>query len=148
MGKKDKALRAEILQCLNRIYSEEMAGINRYLHYSFMIMGYNRIPIQKWFRDQANESMGHALVVGEKITSLGGHPTHKVGELPETRTHRIDDILRESLTFEEKGLELYKDLVHLAEEAEDIALEELGREMVRHETEHLEEVAKMLRSNK
>jgi Bacterioferritin (cytochrome b1) len=137
-----------ILTCLNKIYQEEMGGINRYLHYSFMIMGYNRIPIQKWFRDQANESMGHAIVAGEKITSLGGHPTHKVSEVPETKSHQIDDILKESLTFEQRGLELYTELVHLAVEVKDIAIEELAREMVRQETEHIEEVQKMLRSNK
>ena len=147
MGKKDKGLN-KILDCLNKIYQEEMGGINRYLHYSFMIMGYNRIPIQKWFRDQATESMEHALVAGEKITSFGGHPTHHVAEVPETKSHRIDDILKESLRFEERGLSLYLELVELAVEAGDIALEELGREMVRQETEHLEEVEKMLRSNR
>lgn len=143
-GKKNE----KILQCLNKIYQEEMAGINRYLHYSFMIMGHNRIPIQKWFRTQATESMGHAIAAGEKITSLGGHPTHEVGEVPETKRHRIDDILQESLNFEKRGLELYKELVALAIEAGDIALEEMGRQMVRQETEHTEEVEKMLRTNK
>jgi len=135
----------EILNCLNKVYQEEMAGINRYLHYSFMIMGHNRIPIQKWFRDQANEGMTHAILVGEKITSLGGHPTHRVAEVPETPNHSIDKILTESLTFEERGLELYIELTHLAVAAEDIALEELAREMVRMETEHINEVQKMLR---
>ncbi len=138
----------DILKCLNKIYQEEMSGINRYLHYSFMIMGHNRIPIQKWFRDQANEGMQHAIVIGEKITALGGHPTHRVAELPETPTHSIDKILEESLTFEHKGLELYTELVGLALSIEDLALEDLGREMVRQETEHIEEVDKMLRKNK
>lgn len=136
----------KILSCLNKIYQEEMAGINRYLHYSFMIMGHNRIPIQKWFRDQAMESMNHAIVIGEKITALGGHPTHHIAELPETSTHLIDKILEESLTFEKKALSLYQDLVKLADN--DIALEELARQMVREESEHIEEVQKMLRKNK
>lgn len=137
---------SKILDCLNEIYQEEMAGINRYLHYSFMIMGHNRIPIQKWFRDQASESMNHAIVIGEKITALGGHPTHRVGVVPETSTHLLDKILEESLTFETKALELYRELVRLA--GDDIALEELARQLVREETEHIEEVQKMLRKNK
>ena len=33
-------------------------------------MGHNRIPIQKWFRDQAMESMAHATTVGEKSQPL------------------------------------------------------------------------------
>ncbi len=37
-------------------------------------MGHSRIPIQKWFRDHATESIQQAILVGEKITSLGGDP--------------------------------------------------------------------------
>ena len=62
----------DVMPILNDIYRSEMDGINRYLHYSFMIMGHNRIPIQKWFRDQATESMAHAITIGEKITSYEG----------------------------------------------------------------------------
>lgn len=137
------AVHQEVMQCLNQAFQEEMAGIIRYLHYSFMIMGHNRIPIQKWFRDQAGESMGHAVLIGEKITSYGGHPTLNAAEIPETRSHQIDKILEECLEFERKALGDYQRLVKLA--GEDIALEELARQMVREETDHINEVEKMLR---
>ncbi|MCB1214559.1 MAG: bacterioferritin [Deltaproteobacteria bacterium] len=137
----------EILQILNQIFKEEMAGIIRYMHYSFMIMGHNRIPIQSWFRAQANESMQHAILIGEKITSYGGHPTLEAAQIPETHTHEIDKILEESVIFEKKALEMYKDLSLLAQKHEDIALEELARQMLREETDHVDEVAKMLRSH-
>ena len=133
----------EVMECLNAIFKSEMSGIVRYLHYSFMIMGYNRIPIQKWFRDQATENMAHAVLIGEKITSLGGHPPVISAEVEESNLHTIDQILTESLRHEEHGLSLYRKLVSLA--GDDIALEELGREFVRAETEHLDEVRKMLR---
>src|SRR3954453_301197 len=98
-----------ILECLNDIYKAEMAGVMRYLHYSFVIMGHNRIPIQKWFRDQANESMTHSVVIGEKITSLGGHPPMVWAIIEETNIHSVDQILKESLHFEEETLSLYKE---------------------------------------
>jgi bacterioferritin len=138
MSKNEKAL-----ECLNKIFQSEMSGISRYLHYSFMIMGHNRIPIQKWFRDQAQEAMDHSVIIGEKITSLGGHPTLTLAKIEETDNHNVDIILRESLQFEEAALALYKELVVLA--GDDIALEELAREFVRNETEHTEEVKKMLK---
>ena len=47
----------QVLELLGEIYKAEISGVNRYLHYSFMIMGYNRIPIQGWFRDNAKEAM-------------------------------------------------------------------------------------------
>ncbi len=134
----------EVMSCLTKIFEAEMSGVIRYLHYSFMIMGHNRIPIQKWFRDRANESQAHAIIIGEKITSLGGHPPSVSANFEETNRHGVHDILTESLSFEVQALNLYKELVKLSHE--DIALEELARDFVRQETEHVDEVRKMLRS--
>ena len=69
----------------------------RYLHYSFMIFGHNRIPIVAWLRSQAQESQAHAVQAGEHITNLGGHPSLKIGPLLETHKHNVDEILREAL---------------------------------------------------
>ena len=143
---KGKSGNKEIMNCLNNVFEAEMGGITRYLHYSFMIMGHNRIPIQKWLRDQANESMTHAIEIGEKITSLGGHPSMSSANVKESNVHSVDQILKESLQFEEEGLELYNELAALAVAAGDIALEELARGLVKAETEHCDEVRKMLRS--
>jgi len=137
----------KILECLSKIFQSEMAGIMRYLHYSFMIMGHNRIPIQKWFRDQAQEATDHAILAGEKITSMGGHPPMISAKVEESNQHTIDQILKESLSFEEEALGFYKDLAKLAVEADDIALEEFARTMVKDETDHIHEVQKMLRKD-
>jgi bacterioferritin len=135
----------EIIDTLGEIFQLEMAGIMRYLHYSFMIMGHNRIPIQAWFRAQAQESMSHAVIVGEKITSLGGHPPLVSETVKDTPSHKIDEILKESLEFEKRALAKYKHLVKIA--GDDIAIEEMAREFVRTETEHIEEVEKMIRKD-
>lgn len=141
---KNAAKKSPAIECLSHIFQAEMAGIIRYLHYSFMIMGHNRIPIQKWFRDCATESMAHSVTIGEKITSLGGHPPMISDPIEETNLHSVDQILKESLVHEEETLNLYIKLVKVA--GDDIALEELAREMVRTETEHVEEVKKMIRA--
>lgn len=135
----------EVMNCLNKIFQAEMSGIIRYLHYSFMILGHNRIPIQKWFRDQANEASAHAVIIGEKITSYGGHPPVVSARVDESNQHSVHALLEESLKFELESLELYKQLVKLS--GDDIALEELAREFVRTETEHCDEVRKMLRTH-
>ena len=135
-----------MLNLLGEIYQLEMGGLNQYLHFSFMIMGYNRIPIQKWFRENATESMTHATLVGEKITSLGGHPTLAAPTINESNDHNILQLLNESLKHEERAVELYKKLAHVATELGDIALEEMARDFVRTEVEHLDEVRKMIRS--
>lgn len=134
----------KIIQKLNDILEWELSGVARYLHYSLMVTGPNRIPIVKWFRDQALEAFDHAATIGEKITALGGHPSIKVEQAPETNKHGVLEILKESLDFELEGLKMYESLLPLC--GSNIALEEMLREFVRLEQEHVEEVEKMLRT--
>lgn len=135
----------KIVKLLNEIIEAEISGVVRYLHYSLMIKGPNRIPIVKWFHDQAQEGFAHASTIGEKITALGGHPSLKVSPVPETKTHKVLDILKESLEFEQTTLAKYHEV--LKHVGDNVALEELMREMIRLETEHCEEVEKMLDVN-
>ncbi|WP_413294374.1 ferritin-like domain-containing protein [Bdellovibrio sp. HCB185ZH] len=135
----------KIVELLNDIIEMEISAVIRYLHYALMIKGPNRIPIVKWFHDQANEGYAHASMIGEKITAYGGHPSLKVSPVPETNTHKVLDILAESLDFELKALAKYKEL--LKHVGDDVALEELVRGQIRLETEHVEEVRKMLDVN-
>lgn len=136
----------KILAQLDKILEAELSGVVRYLHYSFMIFGPNRIPITKWFRDHANEGMTHAVAIGEKITALGGHPSLKVKPVPETNNHNVLEIMKESLAFEHEGLALYHGLLDLVDG--DVALEEMTRALILEETLHIEEVEKMIRTSK
>lgn len=137
--------KAAVLDVLNGILEEELAGVVRYTHYSLMVFGYNRIPIVSWLRSQATESLDHAHLAGEWITTLGGHPSLAVGDLLETHKHNIGQILKESLEAETAGYALYVKLLGLAQD-KDVALEEYARGMITAERNHLSEVEKMLRS--
>lgn len=134
-----------VIEVLNRILELELAGVVRNTHYSLMVFGRNRIPIVAWFREEASESLTHATQAGEYITSLGGHPSLKIGTLLETHQHEIDTMLEESMEHEKRGIALYSELLKLVE-GQDIRLEEYARSMVRTELEHRDEVQKMLRS--
>jgi bacterioferritin len=136
--------REKVIELLNRILEEELAGVVRYTHYSFMVYGYGRIPIVSWLRDQAEESMSHAQQAGELLTSLGEHPSLGIGTLLETHKHDIGDILHEALEAERRALNLYRELLD-AVEGKNVTLEEYARSMVAAEQMHSWEVDKMLR---
>ena len=140
----DAKLTKKIIEALDHILELELAGVVRYLHYSFMIFGHNRIPIVGWLRDQAEESKTHATQAGEHITNLGGHPSLKIGSLLETHKHNVDEILAEALAHEEEGLEEYRKLLKQVE-GKSIMLEEYGRAQISAEEEHLAEIRKMMR---
>jgi bacterioferritin len=128
---------------LNKLLEMELSGVARYLHYSFMVFGANRIPITSWFREQANEGVNHSVLVGEKITAYDGEPSVRVSPVPQTRHQSLRAMLEESRGFERETLEEYHQLLEMA--GDDIALEEFARQQIVAESEHLEEVDKMLR---
>jgi bacterioferritin len=142
-----KAANKEILDVLNRLIEREYSGVLRYSHYSLMVFGYNRIPIVKWFRDQAVESLTHAEQIGEHITTLDGHPSLKISPLTESFKHSIEEILEESLHHEQEQL---KDLYLLLDLTKDkiVFIEEFARSMITNEENHVSEVKKMLRKSK
>ena len=135
---------AKAVETLNKILEMELAGTIHYTHYSFMVYGYNRIPIVSWLEKQATESMAHARTAGELVTQLGAHPSLAIGPLLETHKHDIGDILRESLAHEKKTLVEYEKLLGLVQ-GEDVMLEEYAREHIYLERLHIGEVDKMLR---
>jgi bacterioferritin len=134
----------KVVETLNRILELELAGLVRYLHYSFMVFGHNRIPIVGWLRGQADESQAHAVQAGEQITNLGGHPSLKIGSLLETHKHNVDEILREALVHEEEGLTEYRKLLEQVADR-SIMLEEYARTQIAAEEAHLADIGKMLR---
>ena len=136
----------EIFNILNQILETELAGVVRYTHYSLMIFGHNRIPIVKWLKEQATESLTHAGEAGEMITHYGGHPSLSIGPLLETENHNIDYILQESQEHENMALSLYKKLLKLVEEdLEYILVREYAVQKITEEEYHVGEVDKMLR---
>jgi bacterioferritin len=136
--------KTKVVQTLNRILEVELASVVRYTHYSFMIFGYNRIPIVSWMRKQASDSLQHAYQAGEMITALGEHPSLAIGPMLETHNHDISAILTESMTVEHEALNLYRELLNLTKD-KSIVLEEYARKMIFQEQEHAAEVDKMLR---
>jgi bacterioferritin len=134
----------QVIEQLNRILECELAGVVRYTHYSMMIFGYSRIPIVKWFQDQASESLQHAQQAGEMVTRLGGHPSLGIGNLLETHEHDIGQILRETLVAERSALSLYAGLLTLVE-GKSVAIEEYARTLIAQEEAHIDEIDKMLR---
>ena len=136
--------RDRVVELLNRILEAELAGVVRYTHYSFLVYGYNRIPIVSWLREQASESLLHAQQAGEMITHLGAYPSLTIGPLLDNHQHDIGAIMRESLETEGRALALYKELLKVVE-GHSVMLEEYARQMVYAEEQHAGEVDKMLR---
>tara|TARA_B100000686_G_scaffold111291_1_gene118618 strand:+ start:75874 stop:76299 length:426 start_codon:yes stop_codon:yes gene_type:complete len=136
----------KILSALNKILELELAGVVKYTHYAFMVQGPYRLSVVDWLRTQAQESLTHAELVGEHITSLGEHPTLKISDLLETHKHSTEDILNECLEHERTAITAYYDLLKSVKN-NSIMLEEFARTQIAAEEMHEAELKKMLRDN-
>jgi bacterioferritin len=134
----------DAVKTLNEIVEIELAGAVRYTQYSLMVFGHGRIPIMEWMRDQATESLAHAALAGEEVTTLGAKVSLGIGELVGTHHATVDEMMQEMLLHEQHGIELYQRLLAQCE-GRSVSLEEFARQMIRNEELHLSEINKMLR---
>ena len=84
------------------------------------------------------------MLAGEHVTSLGGHPSLRIGNLLETHKHSVDDILKEAVEHEREGLAQYRKLLELVQ-GHSILLEEYARDQIAAEEQHVAEISKMMR---
>jgi bacterioferritin len=136
--------RDDAIRALNDIVELELAGAVRFTQYSLMVFGHARIPIMGWMRDQAAQSLAHAVQAGEEVTALGGKVSLGIAELVGTHHPSVDEMLEEMLVQERRGVKLYRRLLEVSEGA-SVSLEELARQMIRNEELDVAEIEKMLR---
>ena len=134
----------QVVKTLNEIVELELAGAVRYTQYSLMVFGHARIPIIGWMREQAAESLTHAALAGEEVTSLGQAVSLGIGELVGSHHSTVDEMMQEMLIHEKRGVHHYEALLGLVE-GRHVSLEEYAREMIRNEQLHIGEIEKMLR---
>ena len=128
----------KVLDALNLDLEHEMAAIVRYLHHSFIVTGPTRGPLVSMFRRQAQDSMQHAIKLGEKICALGGHPSVKVQEVYEPGDQTIEEMLREDLEMEKEHLSTYENQLKLVED--NTALRLMLENILVEETQHVDEL--------
>ncbi len=134
----------ETVRVLNDIVELELAGAVRFTQYSLMVFGHARIPIMGWMREQAQQSLAHAVQAGEEVTGLGGRVSLGIGQLVGSHHSSVDEMLQEMLIHERHGIGLYRRLLEMTE-GRHVSLEELARQMIRSEELDVAEIEKMLR---
>ena len=140
--KVDKKL---VVKALNLALERELAGMVRYLHHSFIVLGPGRGPLVQLFRSLAQDSMTHATQLGEKIVALGGHPSVKIEEVDEPGEQTLLDMLNEDIAMEEQHIEMYEQ--NLKEFQKDIVLKLMFEQIILEEVTHLEQRQLYLRNN-
>ncbi|MGD9682795.1 MAG: bacterioferritin [Candidatus Obscuribacterales bacterium] len=138
-----KVDKKRVIEALNLALEKELAGLVRYLHHSFIVIGPGRGPLVELFRNLATDSMNHAIQLGEKITALGGHPSVKVEKVDEPGDQTLEEMLQEDLAMEASHIEMYEE--QLREFEKDLILKLMYEQIILEEVSHYENLQMYIR---
>jgi len=128
---------------LNEDLSNELSAIIQYITYSAQVTGPFRPQLASFFLKEVPDEQGHAEFLANKIVALGGVPTTVAAPVAPAETNK--ELLEAVLEAEGRAVEGYKERAQQADEFGDVGLKVQLEDMVRDETEHKEQVERILR---
>jgi bacterioferritin len=131
----------KIIDLLNDILRHEWTGVAQYSQAGFVVSGLWREVYAGMFHDNAQESYGHAKLIGDKVVALGGVPT--VERNPVKQSNDVAEMLQFALEFESTAVKLYTEA--LGHCGDDRALEVYLEDILKEEQEGVDEISKLLR---
>lgn len=128
---------------LNQDLANEFAAIIQYITYASRVTGPYRPQLTQFLLAEVADEQSHAQFLADKIITLGGIPTTVPSVVPDVSSNK--QILEEVLKAETKAVAAY---TQRAEEANALGYKALAldlEDMIRDESNHREEVEKILK---
>ena len=132
-----------LIENLNKDLAEEFSAIIQYITYAAQTTGPYRPELSSFFLAEVTDEQGHAEFLANKVTALGGVPTTQAN--PVTKADSNREMLQAILEAEKRAVKNYTQRAKEAEEFGDKGLMVQLEDMVRDETDHMEETERMLK---
>lgn len=125
----------KVIRKLNQALERELTEVVRYMHQSFWVRGRDAARLKAFFREQSEESMGHATRLGAAVVELGGKPVVRILEIyqPEPKSARA--MLLECVQHEQDACDGYLKMLPLVDGHPK--LRRLVAGLAREEGEHI-----------
>jgi len=133
-----------LINALNEDLAGELQAIIQYLTYSAKVTGPWRPQLVTFMQTEIQDELLHAQFLADKIAALGGNPTTTPRPVPPADHPR--DMLKAILEAELQAGKDYTERAKQADEFGDKGLAVQLEDMVRDETGHAEETAKLLKN--
>jgi bacterioferritin len=144
-----RADRETVVRILNEVLATEIVCVLRYKRHYFMATGIHAQAVAKEFLEHAKEEQGHADIVAERITQLGGEPNFNPEGLA-TRSHSqyvagksLLDMVREDLVAERIAVQSYNEII-LYLGTDDPTTRVAMEQILAKEEEHADDMKKLL----
>lgn len=134
----------QLIDALNDDLSGELQAVIQYLTYSAKVTGPYRPQLVEFMQAEIQDELLHAQFLADKIAALGGNPTSQPKSVPNADTPKA--MLEAIRDAERKAVEGYTERAKQADEMGEKGLAVQLEDMVRDETSHAEETAKLLKN--
>ncbi|MGQ9618613.1 MAG: ferritin-like domain-containing protein [Candidatus Aminicenantia bacterium] len=124
----------KLLDLLNEAIAREMQVSIQYMWQHVLWKGTKAFAVQGELKKIAVQEMKHAEVIAERLNYLGGIPTTKPSPIFVGKD--LKEMLEQDVKDEEVAIRLYKDIIKVAREEEDIRTAKLFEEILSDEEEH------------
>ncbi|HLB70472.1 MAG TPA: ferritin-like domain-containing protein [Candidatus Methanoperedens sp.] len=132
----------QLLELLNKAIARELGVSIQYMWQHVMAMGMKSPDIKDIFKDIAIAEMKHAENIAERLFYLGGTPTTK--PTPINVGTSLKEMIELDLKAEDEAIELYTEIIKVADGKEDSTTRLLFEEILTSEEEHKHVFTKLL----
>ncbi len=136
------ANKKKLVDLLNEDISAELTAAMQYFYYGSMMTGLEYATVKKDFIAHVAAEMGHAILLANYVTYLGGVPTTEIGAIKRATDGR--EMLVDALEMEQRTVERYTKRVDQAKAAREYALEERLEDLLAEEQDHVMELKDLL----
>lgn len=138
----------KVVELLKKAYSDELETVINYLSHSVRLETFDGHDIaEELLKDVQNES-DHAERLGERIKILGSEPPTSLDikeQFDQDELNHIEDtsdvlsVIDGVIAAEKEAVNVYRELIRTARQAEDYGTARLAEELLQDEEEHLQE---------
>jgi bacterioferritin len=132
----------ELLEGLNEDLRGEFQAVIMYRLYASMVQGPYRQELRAFFANEIPEELGHAQILADKISALGGTPAAEPAPVPVVKDAK--EMLNAALKAEVETIDRYVRRREQAEQAGEHGLAAEFDTIIADETHHRDELRQIL----
>lgn len=133
---------AKLLDMLNRAIARELQVSIQYMWQHVQRRGVEHYTVSEEFKKIAIMEMKHAEKIAERLWYLGGKPT--IQPSPISVGGKLEEMVNFDIKAELEAIDMYKEIMELAAQENDVATREIFEEIEEEEEEHHDFFASLL----
>jgi bacterioferritin len=124
----------KLMDLLNKAIARELQVSVQYMWQHVLAKGIKSAAVESIFKEIAIAEMKHAEQIAERLAYLGGIPTTKPD--PIFVGAALEEMLRTDAKAEEEAIALYRQIINVSNDEDDITTRRVLEEILGDEEEH------------